>query len=298
MLGSDDLLALLTFNIAYDDGIFPLERHRIGLAGIYLGLAYTGARPAEFVDGEKKKPKDGTYEELFGTKGLIAGRDGLGDKEDDEPPDEHSRLLEDMLTQETEGRGRPKALCYEDILLMVVRHPETGEDVLAMAIKFIHHKGSDNKPKPYVLSHSPFPINIMLIQQPVRTIFFFTLTRRIIFCLITAIISLAVSDQAFAAPSLTSASRVFQVKNRGPVKCTPLRWKEEWLKRPVFRRFEGSVVSQDEPLPYHKLNDDMERQSLDAGHEKPIGPKAFRRGTANKANGRDIPPPAVDYQMT
>ena len=33
------------------------------------------------------------------------------------------------------------------ILLMVVRHPETGEDVLAMSIKLIHHKGADNKPK-------------------------------------------------------------------------------------------------------------------------------------------------------
>lgn len=289
MVDSNYVLALLTFNIAYDDAIFPLERHRINLAGIYLGLAYTGARPAEFVDGEKKKPKDGTYEELFGIKGLIADRDGLGDKEGDAPPDEHSRLLEDMLTQETESRGRPKALCYEDILLMVVRHPQTGKDELAMAIKFIYHKGSDNKPKPYVLSPFPsppflLPRQMMLIQQPVRTIFFFTLTRRIIFCLISIIISLAVSDQAFAAPSLTSASRVFQVKNRGPVKCTPLRWKEEWLKRPVFRHF-------DKPVPYHKLNDDMERQSLDAGSEKPIGPKAFRRGTANKANGRTSPQP-------
>jgi hypothetical protein len=54
---------------------------------------------------------------------------------------------------------------------------------------------------------------------------------------------IAVHDGAFAAPSLTSVSRVFQVKNRGPVKCTPLRWKKEWLKRPVFRRFDGSIIS-------------------------------------------------------
>jgi hypothetical protein len=26
---------------------------------------------------------------------------------------------------------------------MVVRHPETGEDVLAMSIKLMHHKGID-----------------------------------------------------------------------------------------------------------------------------------------------------------
>ena len=53
-----------------------------------------------------------------------------------------------MISQECESRGRPKALCYEDILLMVVRHPETGEDGLAMSIRFAHHKGADNKPKP------------------------------------------------------------------------------------------------------------------------------------------------------
>lgn len=50
---------------------------------------------------------------------------------------------------ETTKRGRPKALCYEDILMMLVRHPVTGLPVLAMAIKFIHHKGADKKPRPY-----------------------------------------------------------------------------------------------------------------------------------------------------
>jgi len=67
--------------------------------------------------------------------------------------------------------------------------------------------------------------------------------------------------------------------------CTPLRWKEEWLKRPIIRGFDGSAVSEEKPLPYHKLNDDMERQTLDAGFEKALGPKAFRRGAANAANG-------------
>jgi hypothetical protein len=117
------------------------------------------------------------------------------------------------------------------------------------------------------------------------TIFFFTLTRRLIFCLITVVVSLAVRDNAFDAPSLTSAARVFNAKNRGPVKCTPLRWKEEWLKRPIFRRFNGSVTSEDKALQYHKLRDDIGQQSLDAGNEKAIEPKAWRRGAANKANG-------------
>lgn len=62
-------------------------------------------------------------------------------------PDESSGLLEELLSQETLGRGRPKALCYEDISLMVVRHPLSGKDVLTISIKFIYYKGADSKPK-------------------------------------------------------------------------------------------------------------------------------------------------------
>ncbi|KAK3940940.1 FluG domain-containing protein [Diplogelasinospora grovesii] len=272
---SGDLLALLTFNIAYDTDICPTERHRIQRAGCYIGLACTGARAAEFVDNERKKPKDGCWEELFGPKSIGASSDDDG-KDEEMALDDDSRLLEELLSQETAGRGRPKALCYEDILLMVVRHPETGEDVLAMSIKFITTKEQTT-------------------SQSRKTIFFFTPTRRLIFCLISVIVSLAIADRAFHAPSLTSARRVFETKNLGPVKCTPLRWKEEWLKRPVFRRFNGPIVSEDEPLQYHKLRDDMGRQSLDSGSEKEMEPKDWRRGAANKANGKA--PDAVRDQM-
>jgi hypothetical protein len=115
------------------------------------------------------------------------------------------------------------------------------------------------------------------------------MTRRLIFCLITAIVSLAVCDGAFEAPSLTCARRVFEVRNSGPTKCTQLRWKQVWLKRPVFRQICGATTSTDEPLPYHRLRDDMARQSLDCGCEKAIEPKAWRRGAANKANGAFFP---------
>lgn len=35
---------------------------------------------------------------------------------------------------------------------MVVHHPEIGEDTLTISIKFTHHQGSDNRPKPYVFT--------------------------------------------------------------------------------------------------------------------------------------------------
>ena len=147
VLGTDDLLVLQTFNIAYDEGVFPSERHRIQLSGCYLLLAFTGARPAEIVDNEKRRPKDGTYEDLYGPKSVRIEDSGY---DSDQPVDDDSRLLENMLYQETISRGRPKALCYEDVCLSVVRHPQTGMDVLTMAVKFIHHTGVDRKPKPSV----------------------------------------------------------------------------------------------------------------------------------------------------
>lgn len=95
------------------------------------------------MDGERKSGKDGCLEELFPRYAAT----GSTSSNEDKAPDKHSRLLEEMISQEYEGRIRPKALCYEDILLIVVRYPETGEDGLAMSIKFAHHKGADNKLK-------------------------------------------------------------------------------------------------------------------------------------------------------
>lgn len=95
------------------------------------------------MDNEKKRPRDECWEELYGSKATEAS-----DEEERALPGEHDGLLDELLTQETTGRGRPKALCYEDISMMVVRNPSTGKDVLTMAIKFIHHKGADRKPKP------------------------------------------------------------------------------------------------------------------------------------------------------
>jgi hypothetical protein len=108
------------------------------------------------------------------------------------------------------------------------------------------------------------------------------------FCLVTIIISIAVHDGAFDARNLTTVKSVFEVKNSGPVRCTQLRWKREWLKRPVFRRFDGAEISEEKALQYSKLRDDMAQQSLDAGQEKPMQPKDFRRGAANEANGMSL----------
>lgn len=132
------------------------------------------------------------------------------------------------------------------------------------------------------MSKHPSIIAYLSYTYEFRTVFFFTATRRLVFCPILVIISLALADGAFAAASLNTPSQIFQIKNHGPTKCTPIRWKDKWLKRPVFRDDPTSIGR---PVPYYRLRDDMKRQALDAGFEEGIGPKAFRRGAANAANG-------------
>ncbi|KAM0271864.1 hypothetical protein ACHAQH_008964 [Verticillium albo-atrum] len=284
VVGVDEVRVLLTFNIAYDTSIFPGERHRVQLAGCYLIQSYTGARIAELVHNERQKPQDGSMEELFGLKvvpsGVPQSIDGSGDKgeseESDVAQDEDSLRLDELLCTQTTGRGRPKALCYEDISMMMVEHPVTRRAVPAMSIKFVHHKGSDNKPKP--------------------TIFSFTPTRKLIFCPVSIMIALALHDHAFDAPSLTDAARVLGTKNWGSTKCTPLRWKEDMKKIPVFRRFgRGGDLSKTEAMLYSKFRDDLGRQSLDAGFEQRWTAKIFRRGASNAANGNA--PDVVRDQM-
>ncbi|KAJ4307539.1 hypothetical protein N0V84_012657 [Fusarium piperis] len=245
---------MLVFNIAYDSGTFPLERHRIQPDGCYMLLCCTGCRPTELVDNQRKTPKDGSVEEIFDRKALPPSprENGEDDGEECEEEyemtlDEKSRALQRLLAQETEGRGRLKALCYEDILLMMVVHPATGAHIPAMAIKFIHHKGADKKPRP--------------------------------------IIALALHDGALDADSLTCANRVLETKVWGARQCIPLRWKESTLKVPVFRKCSRAILSNHEAMSYAELRDDMRRQSLEAGFKKHWTRRFAPRGAANAANG-------------
>ena len=110
-----------------------------------------------------------------------------------------------------------------------------------------------------------------------RTIFFFTPTKMLLFCPVSIIIALALHDQAFAAPSLTTAARVLQTRNQGGTLCTPLRWKESMLKVPIFRRLDrNGKLSGNEAMLYASLRDTMMQQSLDAGYEQHWTPRFCR----------------------
>ncbi|KAK3937995.1 hypothetical protein QBC46DRAFT_365767 [Diplogelasinospora grovesii] len=95
--------------------------------------------------------------------------------------------------------------------------------------------------------------------------------RRVILYFITIIINQAIRNWVFTMPSLTSATRVFQIRNKGLVPYTLLRWKEFILKIPIFCCFDGTILSANCALPYSKLRDNIKL-------------KAFRKGAANIVN--------------
>lgn len=270
VVGAREVDDLLVFNIAYDTSIASTERHRINRWGCYLFLYYTGARAAELVESEKKEPDNA--KKLFHQKAVTLPDDGA---EDEAPaPDAFSKRVSELLEQEPAQRGRSKSLCYEDILLMIALHPVSGRYLPAMAIRFTHHKGADNRPKPWVSSLLLELYGLELTLRA-RTVFWLRAAKILVFCPINIIISIALDDKAFDSEHLTDASRVFNLGTWGATKCTPIRWKRSMLKVPVFR------------MRYHTLRDDLKQQTLEMGHERHWTTKYFRRGTANGAtNGK------------
>jgi hypothetical protein len=124
VLGVDDLLLLLNHHWARDTSTFSTERHRVQFALILLLLFGTGCRPAELVDGKKKR------------------KENLSSDDDDLEGDVAMSGVEEDIRHFD-------AICYEDVRLLVVRSPGSGErDVLAMEVTMAHHKGHKRRPKP------------------------------------------------------------------------------------------------------------------------------------------------------
>ena len=97
------------------------------------------------MNNERKRPQEAA--QIFGPAALrhLCQPD---DDEEDEDRDQESHLLTQMIAASNRKRGRPKALCYEDILLTVIRDADTGKDVHVLVVKLVHHKGEDRKPRP------------------------------------------------------------------------------------------------------------------------------------------------------
>ncbi|KAK3934065.1 hypothetical protein QBC46DRAFT_400702, partial [Diplogelasinospora grovesii] len=67
----------------------------INLSKCYLSLTFTGARPAEFINGEKKTLKDGCLKELFSLK-PIGG--SFSERDEDEALNKNFKVLKEILS--------------------------------------------------------------------------------------------------------------------------------------------------------------------------------------------------------
>lgn len=118
-------------------------------------------------------------------------------------------------------------------------------------------------------------IRATILTTICSTIFFFTEVDDPIFCPITHLVSLALADKAFEASTLTVPQRVFKHKVWGPVLCTPMLWKREVLKTPIFRQDNLTALS------YFQLHGRMNKLGKAAGFMEQLTSYCFRRGTAN-----------------
>jgi hypothetical protein len=185
VMGVDDLLLGLTHHWSRDTSIFPTEDDRLDLPTIMLFQAYTACRPAELVDGTKSRGgndpllDDDEHMDAHMLKAIphtesetsksvslkTSSRQtpGRACKEDSDHASGFDQTIFDNIGH-TEPPRKHKALCYEDIILWIVKDPKMGErDVLAMEVYFRHHKGADNKPKPYVSLSNTHPATQVLV---------------------------------------------------------------------------------------------------------------------------------------
>ena len=148
VLGSDDLLLLLTHLWARDVSVFPTEDQHFALATIMLLLMYTGCRPAEMVDaweeetqGKAKREATGCiqddngdnwgsgYESMDESRGgdPVYGNPEPWINQKDGDYDDITKGGTNTLKWECESR------CYEDICLWIVQNPTPGwRDLLAV----------------------------------------------------------------------------------------------------------------------------------------------------------------------
>ncbi|KAI9810031.1 MAG: hypothetical protein M1827_006729 [Pycnora praestabilis] len=259
VMGVDDLLLVLTHHWAKDKSVFPNERQRVQLPMILLFAAYTASRPGELVDAMLSQENKRRIKEM--------------NQQWKEPWDNPENSDYDEIgadrgkEKETE---RSKAVCYEDIRLMLLRNPTPGErHVLAMEITLAHHKGVDRRLKP--------------------TTFLFREEDDPIFCPITHILTLAFVDHAFEAPSLRSVEQIFGLRILKPVNCIQLHWKESMKKIPVFRQAvraaNGFKTSPNKALRYSTFDHYLERLGYATGFEEKLASYCVRRGTGNAVDG-------------
>ena len=107
----------------------------------------------------------------------------------------------------------------------------------------------------------------------------------LLLCPHITMLALLFSDQAFAAPSLTSPEQLYRLRVDPGQKQLPLPLKDEMADRPLFRRCKNTVrsvqISEEQALTDNALRDQMTDLGTITGMELPTAPYTFRRGNGH-----------------
>ncbi|KAI0113277.1 hypothetical protein F4814DRAFT_449726 [Daldinia grandis] len=214
-MGPDFFMYHLYFLWVRDTSAFHIGLDRIDDACLRMFYRWTGCRKHELIYA---KPADLTAK----VKEYDEESDAYTDVECSTDKYIKPRVKRCWVCDRVDERDndpRLKVLCWEDIDLWVLRDPEGngGRDRLAMQVLLRYHKGENNKMVPtwYIFIEEALPA----------------------FCPITHILAKALAEGVIANEGYqTKAEPFFTTKlNKRALK---VRWKKEWLHKPVFRKTE------------------------------------------------------------
>jgi integrase len=101
------------------------------------------------------------------------------------------------------------------------------------------------------------------------------------FCPIMNLLALAFADGAFKEDGIKTPEDLFKLEIPHFKEVLAIQWKPECRETPIFRRLEGSQISETKPLTFDEFNNYLKRLGVLAGYPQVLTSYVLRRGAAN-----------------
>jgi hypothetical protein len=264
-IGPDFFVYKQHFLWARDTSQFHIGLDRIDDSTIRLINMWTGCRKHELV---YNKPNDHSalVKEYHNESDAFTDEEGETDCLTNT-----GRIRRCFVCQEVDERERNpelQILCWEDISLWILKDPEGngGRDRLGMQILLRWHKGQNRKVQP---TWYPF------IEEDSPTL-----------CPISHILAKALAEGVIATEGYQESAAPF-FSTKLAVKAVAIRWKKEWLHRPVFRRTLNSLGEKSTaPVTAKIFDNHSDRLGRGLGLEERLSNYAYRRGYAETIDSK------------
>ena len=227
-MGPDFFIYHLNFRWVRDTSAFHIGLDRIDDACLRMFYMWTGCRKHELVYA---KPTDLTDKVREHDEESDAYTDVECSKDDYIKPRVKKCWVCDQV-DERENNPKLKVLCWEDIDLWIIRDPDGngGRDRLAMQVLLQWHKNENKKIVPtwYIFIEEPLPV----------------------LCPITHILAKALAEGVIENEGFKTRAEPFFATKLNK-RAVSIRWKKEWLHKPVFRR----TVKAETKNPWQEFQD-------------------------------------------